>query len=59
MFLGKSLVFHNRLKWDVTLQDGREVDEYDRSESPIYVVALDMGELLVPFEFCQLQAQLC
>lgn len=41
MFLGRALVFHDRLNWDVVLQDGREIDEYDRSESPVYIVSLD------------------
>lgn len=35
------MVFNNRLKRNVTLQYGNEIDEYDLSESPVYVAVPD------------------
>lgn len=39
-------VFYERLGWDVTVQDGREIDRYDEL-SPYYFMALDDRERLV------------
>jgi acyl homoserine lactone synthase len=47
MFRGRAVVFRDRLKWLVTVQSGREIDEYDRSGKPVYLVALDIDDHVV------------
>ncbi|SES41338.1 acyl-homoserine-lactone synthase [Rhizobium sp. NFR03] len=36
----RAAVFHERLGWDVTVVDGREVDHFD-DEDPVYVLSID------------------
>jgi acyl homoserine lactone synthase len=41
MFQSRAAVFHDRLGWDVTVENGREMDWYDRQAEPIYLLAVD------------------
>lgn len=41
MFRGRAAVFDARLRWPVTVENGREIDWYDRECDPIYVLDLD------------------
>ena len=41
MFQSRATIFHDRLRWNVEVQDGRETDIYDENEDPIYLVAVD------------------
>jgi N-acyl-L-homoserine lactone synthetase len=34
MFKSRALVFHERLRWKVTVKDGWEIDQYD-NEDPV------------------------
>jgi acyl homoserine lactone synthase len=47
MFRGRAVVFRDRLNWQVTVQSGREIDEYDRSGKAVYLVALDIDDHVV------------
>ncbi|PSM15889.1 MULTISPECIES: acyl-homoserine-lactone synthase [unclassified Nitratireductor] len=40
MFRMRAAVFADRLEWDVTVTDGREVDRFD-AEDPLYLLSLD------------------
>src|SRR6516165_4236970 len=40
MFRLRARVFHDRLKWDVRVEDGRERDKYD-DEGPVYIIYAD------------------
>ena len=40
MFRLRARVFHDRLKWDVAVTDGKERDRYD-DEGPVYIVYTD------------------
>jgi N-acyl-L-homoserine lactone synthetase len=40
MFRLRARIFHERLKWDVQVKDGRERDKYD-DEGPIYIIYTD------------------
>ncbi|MDE8343884.1 MAG: acyl-homoserine-lactone synthase [Acidocella sp.] len=41
MFQSRAAVFYDRLGWDVTVENGREMDWYDRQAEPVYLLALD------------------
>ncbi|MDE8344269.1 MAG: acyl-homoserine-lactone synthase [Acidocella sp.] len=41
MFQSRAAVFYDRLGWDVTVQNGREIDWYDRQADPVYLLAVD------------------
>ncbi|WP_234731258.1 acyl-homoserine-lactone synthase [Acidocella facilis] len=41
MFQSRATVFHDRLGWDVTVENGREMDWYDRQADPVYLLAVD------------------
>ena len=41
MFRARAAVFKDRLGWEVAVEDGLEIDRYDRSEDTVYVVAAD------------------
>lgn len=47
MFRMRASVFADRLEWDVTVTDGREIDRFD-SEDPLYLLSVDheAGSLL-------------
>ncbi len=40
MFRLRARIFHDRLKWDVRIADGKERDRYD-DEGPVYVIYTD------------------
>ena len=40
MFRGRAAVFRDKLKWDVQVKDGWEVDRYD-SLNPLYLISVD------------------
>lgn len=40
MFRLRARIFHDRLKWDVRVADGKEIDKYDK-EGPVYIVYTD------------------
>lgn len=40
MFRLRARVFHDRLKWDVAVTDGKERDRYD-DEGPVYIIYTD------------------
>jgi N-acyl-L-homoserine lactone synthetase len=40
MFKSRALVFHERLRWKVTVKDGWEIDRYD-NEDPVYLLSVD------------------
>lgn len=40
MYILRARVFQERLKWDVNVVDGREVDRFD-SEDPLYILSLN------------------
>ena len=40
MFQMRARVFHDRLRWDVKVVEGRERDKYD-DEGPVYVIYTD------------------
>jgi acyl homoserine lactone synthase len=40
MFRLRARIFHDRLKWDVRVTDGRERDKYDE-EAPVYIIYTD------------------
>lgn len=40
MFRMRAAVFADRLEWDVTITDGREIDRFD-AEDPLYLLSLD------------------
>ena len=39
MFRMRAEVFSDRLSWDVTVQNGREIDRFD-AEDPLYLLSL-------------------
>jgi acyl homoserine lactone synthase len=41
MFQSRAVVFHDRLGWDVKVENGREMDWYDRQADPVYLLAID------------------
>jgi acyl homoserine lactone synthase len=41
MFQSRAAVFHDRLGWDVAVENGREMDWYDRQAEPVYLLAVD------------------
>lgn len=41
MLRGRAKVFHDRLKWNVRVRDGKEFDAYDEEGEPLYLVSLD------------------
>ena len=41
MFAARASIFHERLAWAVSVDNGREIDRYDREEDPVYVVSVD------------------
>ncbi len=41
MLRGRARVFRDRMKWDVSVHDGKEVDWYDLNADPIYIVSLN------------------
>lgn len=41
MLLGRARVFRDRMKWNVEVRDGKEIDWYDQNADPIYVVSLN------------------
>ena len=40
MFRLRARIFHDRLKWDVRVTDGKERDKYD-DEAPVYIIYTD------------------
>lgn len=40
MFRLRARIFHDRLRWDVQVRDGRERDKYD-DEAPVYIIYTD------------------
>src|ERR1700693_3217254 len=40
MFRLRARVFHDRLRWDVQVADGKERDKYD-DEGPVYIIYAD------------------
>jgi N-acyl-L-homoserine lactone synthetase len=40
MFRARAAVFSDRLRWNVDVRNGREIDRYDE-EDPVYLVSLD------------------
>ena len=40
MFRQRARIFHDRLKWDVQVVDGKERDRYD-DEAPVYIIHTD------------------
>ncbi|WP_295810891.1 acyl-homoserine-lactone synthase [uncultured Nitratireductor sp.] len=40
MFRMRAVVFADRLEWDVSVTDGREIDRFD-AEDPLYLLSLD------------------
>ena len=40
MFRLRCRVFHDKLKWDVSVKDGKEIDKYD-DQDPVYLVMTD------------------
>jgi len=40
MFRIRARVFHDILKWDVQVQDGKEIDQFDAAD-PLYLVSID------------------
>ncbi|WP_137113990.1 acyl-homoserine-lactone synthase [Mesorhizobium sp. GR13] len=46
MFRGRARVFQERLQWPVSVENGLEIDFYDRQLDPIYILDLDdCGEI--------------
>ncbi|WP_440982256.1 acyl-homoserine-lactone synthase [Shinella sumterensis] len=41
MLRGRARIFQDRMNWDVSVHDGKEVDWYDLNADPIYIVALN------------------
>lgn len=41
MHRARAMVFHDRLGWDVKIDNGLETDSYDRDADPVYLVAMD------------------
>ncbi|HVE22230.1 MAG TPA: acyl-homoserine-lactone synthase [Acidocella sp.] len=41
MFQSRAAVFYERLGWDVTVKNGREIDRYDEEAAPLYLLAVD------------------
>jgi N-acyl-L-homoserine lactone synthetase len=41
MFRGRTRVFRDRLQWPVDVQNGKEIDFYDRELEPVYILDLD------------------
>ncbi|WP_269780349.1 acyl-homoserine-lactone synthase [Methylobacterium sp. Leaf118] len=41
MFRARAAVFKDRLGWEVAVEDGLEIDRYDRCDDTVYVVASD------------------
>jgi N-acyl-L-homoserine lactone synthetase len=41
MFRARAAIFHDRLKWKVSLREGREIDDYDEKAEPVYLVSTD------------------
>jgi N-acyl-L-homoserine lactone synthetase len=41
MFRGRAAVFHERLRWDVRISAGMEIDRYDEESDPVYLVSID------------------
>lgn len=39
MLQSRAIVFGERMKWDVQVEDGKEEDEYDREYNPLYFIA--------------------
>lgn len=46
MFRARADVFQRRLRWDVTVLNGLEVDRYDETEDPIYLVTLEQSQII-------------
>ncbi|RCS22796.1 hypothetical protein DUT91_14920 [Phyllobacterium salinisoli] len=44
MHRARAMAFHGRLGWDVEVENGLEMDSYDRDEDAIYLIALDHFE---------------
>ncbi len=44
MFQSRAVVFQDRLGWDVMVENGREMDWYDRQADPVYLLAVDDGQ---------------
>ena len=40
MFRLRARIFHDRLRWDVRVTDGKEIDKYD-NERPVYIIYTD------------------
>lgn len=41
MFRMRASVFADRLGWDVSVKDGREIDRFDLDEDPLYLLSVD------------------
>jgi N-acyl-L-homoserine lactone synthetase len=41
MYRARAQVFHDRLGWDVKVQNGLEIDRYDQMDETMYIVTLD------------------
>jgi N-acyl-L-homoserine lactone synthetase len=41
IFRSRAVVFHERRGWDVTVENGHEMDHYDRDAGPVYLLAVD------------------
>ena len=50
MFRMRADVFSTRLKWDVKVKDGWEIDDLDEID-PLYVLGLDKGRVVGSFRF--------
>jgi acyl homoserine lactone synthase len=40
MYRARAAVFHDRLRWNVRVRDGWEIDRYDEAEDPVYLVTV-------------------
>jgi acyl homoserine lactone synthase len=41
MFRARAEVFHKRLRWNVVVRNGWEIDRYDENEDPVYLVTIE------------------
>ncbi len=41
MFRARAAVFHDRLGWTVDVRNGLEIDQYDETDDPLYLITTD------------------
>lgn len=46
MFRARAEVFHERLGWDITVSNGREIDHYDEMGNAIYIVTMEGSQVI-------------